>query len=165
MRKFASITLSSALTAMLVAGVLVSAQQTRPSGKNGSPDTTAKATADKGPKSKEPVSVNPLFNDRQAGDNPMFEAPNSASEKSATLDAGSKDAAKKTRGTMSDAQSNPLYKETGNKGTNPLYERSGSSLRTQNAAGKTDIAPGGNHPADYKNGDDPITHKRPGKQN
>lgn len=165
MRKFARFTLSSALTALLVAGVVVSAQQAKPSGKKGSPVTTAKAVAEKGATSKKTASANPVSNDRQGGDNPMFEAPSSASEKIAPLDGASKDAARKTRGSMSNVQSNPLYKESGKEGTNPLYENSGSNLRTQNQAGKSEVAPGGSHPAEYKNGDDPITHKRPGRQN
>lgn len=67
-----------------------------------------------------------------------------------SLDAGSKHAAN-----MSSAQSNPLYKDGGMQGSNPLYEN-----KDKNRTG----APSGNgsKPADYKDGEDGTTHTRPG---
>jgi hypothetical protein len=66
-----------------------------------------------------------------------------------SLDGGSKDAGK-----MSKAQSNPLYKDGGMEGTNPLYQ----------GKDKTAAPPSGNgsKPAEYKDGEDGTTHARPG---
>jgi len=64
-----------------------------------------------------------------------------------SLDADSKRAAN-----MSSAQSNPLYKDPGTAGSNPLYQ------------GKDKVAAPSNNgtkPAEYKDGEDGTTHTRP----
>jgi len=68
---------------------------------------------------------------------------------SESLDGGSKDAGK-----MSQAQSNPLYKDGGLQGTNPLYQG-----KDRTAAPP---ASSGSKPAEYKDGEDGTTHSRPG---
>jgi len=64
-----------------------------------------------------------------------------------SLDAASKDAAK-----MSTVQSNPLYKDGGSVGTNPLYK---GNDRTAAPSGS------GTKPVQYKDGEDGTTHTRP----
>ena len=101
-----------------------------------------------------------------------------------TLDAASKDAAKMTTGTTSNVKNNPLY-EGKKEGENPLYEKPGSSLKSQNASGsapqnvpadvkradrpekgkttKAAPTPGGSHKdvVEYKDGEDGTAHTRP----
>jgi len=67
----------------------------------------------------------------------------------ATDDAVSKDAGK-----LSDAQSNPMYKDSGLQGSNPLYQ---GKDRTA-----TPPSNNGPKPADYKDGEDGTSHTRPG---
>lgn len=68
---------------------------------------------------------------------------------SEALDAGAKDAGK-----MSESQSNPLYKDGGAKGSNPLYEGEDRTAAPTTGAGTK--------PAEYKDGEDGTTHTRPG---
>jgi stringent starvation protein B len=85
---------------------------------------------------------------RVSGDPHEYLEPHTSAHEAVSLDGGSKDAGK-----MSEAQSNPLYKDGGSKGSNPLYE------------GKDRTAPPpsgtGLKPADYKDGEDGTTHTRP----
>ncbi len=182
MRAFAGVNLSATLAVALLAGVAISAQLAKSPNKSGSADVAAKTNVDKAAKSKEPVLVNPPSADRQSGVNKTGKDSSTSSAKIAPLDGASKDAAKMANAKTNGTQSNPRYKESGSNGTNPLYEQDGSNLRDHdqtssgaatgsnnsrsgsNQTGKANIAPGGTHPVDYKNGDDPIAHKRPGKQ-
>ena len=68
-----------------------------------------------------------------------------------SLDAGSKDAGK-----MSQAQSNPLYKDSGMQGTNPLYQ--GKDRTAAPPSGGTGSKP----VVEYKDGEDGVSHTRPG---
>ena len=112
MKTFTRIIWSVALTAMLLAGVLATAQQDKAKNAkiaSGSSQTSAQSPA---------ASAN------KSGTN----LPSVAKAKSSvTLDATSKDAAKMQSGTMGKIKSDPLNEEGGN-GVNPLYEKPESSL-------------------------------------
>jgi len=77
----------------------------------------------------------------------VVESSNSA-HAAVSLDAASKDAAK-----LEKTQSNPLYKDGGTKGSNPLYE---GKERTAAPSGNN-----GSKPVEYKDGEDGTTHTRP----
>lgn len=84
--------------------------------------------------------------------NPREYSRNSAhATESLSLDAGSKDAAK-----MSQAQSNPMYKDSGKEGTNPLYQ--GKDKTAAPPAGGNGSKP----VVEYKDGEDGVSHTRPG---
>jgi hypothetical protein len=191
MKSFTRIAWNIALTAMLLAGVLATAQQSKPN------DT--KSAAGSSAKAKSTVSLDAASKDAakltsggSVQNNPAFQESNNQgsmpdhhgrAKSDVTLDATSKDAAK-----LSDAQSNPMYKEQKSEGTNPLYEKSDSTLKAQDpsTAGSQNGTPGvndhyrpgnnktskasstsnGNHKdvVEYKDGEDGTMHTRPASQ-
>ena len=60
----------------------------------------------------------------------------------------------KHKGNMSNVQSNPMYKDRGMQGTNPLYEGKDRTAAPPSS--------NGSQPAQYKDGEDGTTHTRPG---
>jgi hypothetical protein len=68
-----------------------------------------------------------------------------------SLDAASKDAAK-----LSQAQSNPMYKDGGSQGTNPLYQGKDRTAAPPSSGN------GSKPVVEYKDGEDATTHTRPG---
>jgi len=191
MKSFTRIAWSIALTAMLLAGGLVTAQQSKPK--------DSKNAAGPGAKAKSDISLDAASKDAakmtsggSTQNNPAFQESNNQgsmpdhhgrAKSDVTLDATSKDAAK-----MSDAQNNPMYKEQKSEGTNPLYEKSDSTVKAQDpsttgsqnrTAGATEhTRPGnnkttkasstsnGNHKdvVEYKDGEDGTMHTRPASQ-
>ena len=85
---------------------------------------------------------------RVSGDPHEYLEPHTSAHEAVSLDGGSKDAGK-----MSEAQSNPLYKDGGAKGSNPLYEGKDRTIAPPSGTGS--------NPADYKDGEDGTTHTRP----
>ncbi len=191
MKSFTRIAWCVALTAMLLAGVLATAQQSKPN------DT--KNAAGSGAKAKSAVSLDAASKDvakmtsgGNVQNNPAFQESNNQgsmpdhhgkAKSDVTLDATSKDAAK-----MSDAQNNPMYKGPKSEGTNPLYEKSDSTLKAQDPAttgsqngtavvndryrpgnnknSKASSTSNGNHKdvVEYKDGEDGTMHTRPASQ-
>jgi hypothetical protein len=86
---------------------------------------------------------------RVSGDPHEYVEPRNSAHATVSLDGDSKDPAR-----SSDVQLNPLYKDGGTKGSNPLYE---GKDRTAAPASNN-----GSKPAEYKDGEDGITHTRPG---
>jgi hypothetical protein len=85
-----------------------------------------------------------------SGDPHVNENARNSAHATESLDAASKDAAK-----LSEAHSNPMYKDNGLQGTNPLYQ----------GKDKMSAPPSGNGPkpvVEYKDGEDGTTHTRPG---
>jgi hypothetical protein len=99
------------------------------------------------------------------------------------LDGASKDAAKMTVGTMANVKNNPLYEQK-SEGTNPLYEKSYSNLKTadvsvpaspseltqenarygnegRKATKSRSGSAAGDHAVAYKDGEDGTSHTRP----
>ncbi|WP_109484927.1 hypothetical protein [Occallatibacter savannae] len=74
-------------------------------------------------------------------------------ERNSAHAAESLDVDSKHAGNMSSAQSNPMYKDPGTAGSNPLYQ---GKDKTAAPAGN------GTKPAEYKDGEDGTTHTRPG---
>lgn len=66
------------------------------------------------------------------------------------------DARSKHAGNMSQAQSNPMYKDSGTQGTNPLYEPKDKKTSAPPSSGN------GAQPVEYKDGEDGVSHTRPG---
>ena len=60
----------------------------------------------------------------------------------------------KHKANMSNVQSNPMYKDRGMQGTNPLYEGKDRTAAPPSS--------NGSQPAQYKDGEDGTTHTRPG---
>jgi hypothetical protein len=89
---------------------------------------------------------------RQAsGDPHVDENARTSAHATESLDAASKDPAK-----LSQAQSNPMYKDGGSEGTNPLYQ--GKDRTAAPSSGGN-----GSRPVlEYKDGEDGTTHTRPG---
>jgi len=191
MKSFTKVVWSIALTTMLLAGVLATAQQSEPN------DT--KNAARSGAKAKSDVSLDAASKDAAkmtsggtVQNNPAFQESSNAgsmpehagkAKSEVSLDATSKDAAK-----MSDAQNNPMYKEQKSEGTNPLYEKPDSTLKAQdpsttgsqngtdgatertrpgnNKTTKVSSTANGNHKdvVEYKDGEDGTMHTRPASQ-
>jgi hypothetical protein len=86
---------------------------------------------------------------RVSGDPHEYLQPHTSAHEAVSLDGASKDPGK-----MSEAQSNPLYKDGGTKGSNPLYEGKDRTAAPPSS--------NGSKPADYKDGEDGIAHTRPG---
>jgi hypothetical protein len=89
---------------------------------------------------------------RQAsGDPHVDENARTSAHATESLDAASKDPAK-----LSQAQSNPMYKDGGSEGTNPLYQ--GKDRTAAPSSGGNGCRP----VLEYKDGEDGTTHTRPG---
>ena len=86
---------------------------------------------------------------RISGDPHEYVEESHSAHAAVSLDGDAKDPAK-----VSEEQSNPLYKDPGTNGANPLYE---SKDRT--AAPPSSI---GARPVEYKDGEDGVSHTRPG---
>ena len=185
MKNFTRFMWSVALTAMLLAGVLASAQRGKAKDAKSSAGSAQPAGQNAAAVSGEKArSKSPLYEDKRSGTNPLYESQNGKAKSVLTLDAGSKDAAKMTSGSMGNVKNNPLYEQK-SEGTNPLYERPDSALKTQegSASGPQNV-PGvvdgqkqtadkknvkatspsiGNHKdvVEYKDGEDGTMHTRP----
>jgi hypothetical protein len=85
-----------------------------------------------------------------SGDPHVNENARNSAHATESLDAGSKDAAK-----LSQVQSNPMYKDSGLQGTNPLYQGKDKTAAPPSGNGSKPVV-------EYKDGEDGTTHTRPG---
>jgi hypothetical protein len=85
-----------------------------------------------------------------SGDPHVAENARNSAHATESLDAASKDAAK-----LSQAQSNPMYKDNNNQGSNPLYQEKGRTAAPPSGNGSKPVV-------EYKDGEDGTTHTRPG---